>query len=213
MPRHNINLCLFPFAESVSANVQRFPKAREPTVRAAKGCPPPFTRDPQPRPRWPRPRSGRRGKHVLADVRALDQRSDSTARHPGESETLLSGRRAAAAAVDHQSVYLLRAFPLTFCACRRPESRPTGRRRAVHRPSSRLISPPAVASGRRPRRGKSVLAAGASNGCVEVRLRRRRSPGCTPFGERWPYRRCCQCTGSRCMCATARISISLDVSV
>jgi hypothetical protein len=47
---------------------------------------------------------------------------------------------------------------LTFCAFRRPESRPSGRRRAVHRPSQRPISPPAVASGRRPRRGKSVLA-------------------------------------------------------
>jgi hypothetical protein len=51
---------------------------------------------------------------------------------------------------------------LTFCVCRRPESRPQGRRRAVHRLSRRPISPPAVASGRRPRRGKSVLAAGCS---------------------------------------------------
>ena len=55
-------------------------------------------------------------------------------------------------------------FQITFCVCRRPGSRPSGRRRAVHRLSSRPISPPAVASGRRPRRGKSVLCAAESAG-------------------------------------------------
>jgi hypothetical protein len=47
----------------------------------------------------------------------------------------------------------------TFCVFRRPESRPSGRRRAVHRLSPRPLSSPAVASGRRPRRGKSVKTA------------------------------------------------------
>jgi hypothetical protein len=32
----------FPFAASISDNVLRLPTAREPTVRAAEGCPPPF---------------------------------------------------------------------------------------------------------------------------------------------------------------------------
>jgi hypothetical protein len=36
----------------VSYNVQCLPTAREPTARAAKGCPPPFTRDRQPNLRW-----------------------------------------------------------------------------------------------------------------------------------------------------------------
>jgi hypothetical protein len=38
---------------SMSSNVLRFPTPREPTVRAAKGCPPPFTRDRLTRPRRP----------------------------------------------------------------------------------------------------------------------------------------------------------------
>jgi hypothetical protein len=52
----------------------------------------------------------------------------------------------------------IQSWRITFCVCRRPESRPQGRRRAVHRLSPRLISLPAVVSGRRPRRGKRVLA-------------------------------------------------------
>jgi hypothetical protein len=44
-----------PFAATtfVAYNVLRFPTPREPTARAAKGCPPPFTQDRFPRPRWP----------------------------------------------------------------------------------------------------------------------------------------------------------------
>jgi hypothetical protein len=39
----------FPFwPDAVAPNVLRFPTPREPTVRAAKGCPPPFMRDVQP---------------------------------------------------------------------------------------------------------------------------------------------------------------------
>jgi hypothetical protein len=51
----------------VAYNVQRFPKAREPTDRAAEGFPPPFSSIHLHRPR----RQGaqrRRGKRVLADV-------------------------------------------------------------------------------------------------------------------------------------------------
>jgi len=48
-------------------NVQRFPKAREPTVRAAKGFPPPFPSIHFHRPRW-QGAQRRRGKRVLADV-------------------------------------------------------------------------------------------------------------------------------------------------
>jgi hypothetical protein len=53
----------------------------------------------------------------------------------------LSGRRNAAATVDHTSVCRSRPFPPTFCVCRRPESRPTGRRRAVRGPSFETYYP------------------------------------------------------------------------
>jgi hypothetical protein len=48
----------------------------------------------------------------------------STPRPPGETETLRSGRRSAAAAVDNSSVCRSRPFPPTFSVSRRPEGRP-----------------------------------------------------------------------------------------
>jgi hypothetical protein len=51
----------------VAYNVQCFPKAREPTVRAAKGFPPPFTIFTFHRPRWQGAKR-RRGKNVLDEV-------------------------------------------------------------------------------------------------------------------------------------------------
>jgi hypothetical protein len=40
--------------QEVQLGLDRIPlESREPTDRAAKGCPPPFTRDRLPRPRWP----------------------------------------------------------------------------------------------------------------------------------------------------------------
>jgi hypothetical protein len=60
---------LMPFVAVVlvAYNVQRFPKAREPTVRAAKGFPPPLPSIHFHRPRW-QGAQRRRGKRVLADV-------------------------------------------------------------------------------------------------------------------------------------------------
>jgi hypothetical protein len=49
--RNAAHFDLFPLLNSISANVFRFTKAREPTVRAAKGFSPPFTRGLLPRPR------------------------------------------------------------------------------------------------------------------------------------------------------------------
>jgi hypothetical protein len=64
------------------------------------------------------------------------------------------------------SVHFANLFPfgpakwhLTFSGSRRPESRPSGRRRAFHRLSWRLTTPPAVTSGRRPRRVNWLLSA------------------------------------------------------
>jgi hypothetical protein len=48
-------------------NVQRFPKAREPTVRAVKGFPPPFRSIHFHCPRW-QGAQRRRGKRVLGAV-------------------------------------------------------------------------------------------------------------------------------------------------
>jgi hypothetical protein len=49
----------------VAYNVQRFPKAREPTVRAAEGFPPPFPSIHFHRPRWQGAKR-RRGKELSA---------------------------------------------------------------------------------------------------------------------------------------------------
>jgi hypothetical protein len=57
-------LDLFPLLNSMSANVQRFPKAREPTDRAAEGFPPPSPGIHLHRPRWQGAKR-RRGKRVL----------------------------------------------------------------------------------------------------------------------------------------------------
>jgi hypothetical protein len=43
---------LVELPDLLAYNVLRLPTAREPTVRAAEGCPPPRPRGPQPRPRW-----------------------------------------------------------------------------------------------------------------------------------------------------------------
>jgi hypothetical protein len=131
-------------APIVSSNVQCLPTAREPTARAAKGCPPPFTRDRQPHLRWQGAKR-QRGKRMLADVGALDQRDPLKPRHPGETETLRSGRRTAAAAVDNTFVCRSRPFPPTFCVCRRPESRPQGGEGLSTALPTRRLSPPAVA--------------------------------------------------------------------
>jgi hypothetical protein len=56
-----------------------------------------------------------------------------------------------------------RQWQITFCAFRRPESRPQGGGGLSTAFHAKPISWPAVASGRRPRRGKCLL------GAVETR--------------------------------------------
>ena len=69
MTRECAGCTLMPFVAVtvVSYNVQRFPKAREPTVRAAKGFPPPLPSIHLHRPRWQGAKR-RRGKRVLGDA-------------------------------------------------------------------------------------------------------------------------------------------------
>ena len=52
----------------LALNVFWLTTAREPTVRAAEGCPPPFTRDRLPRPRWPAAKPRRVNKVLGAGV-------------------------------------------------------------------------------------------------------------------------------------------------
>jgi len=60
-------VCLAQTASPMASNVQRFPKAREPTVRAAEGFPPPFPSIHFHRLRWQGAKR-RRGKRVLGAV-------------------------------------------------------------------------------------------------------------------------------------------------
>jgi hypothetical protein len=92
-------------------------------------------------------------------VRALDQRKSTQPHHRSESEIMRSGRRNAAAAVTTH-VFVVRAhFRQRFALADGPRADRKGGGGLSTAFHVRPISTPAVASGRRPRRGKSVLGA------------------------------------------------------
>ena len=86
--RINAPAALMPFAVGthVAYNVLRFPTPREPTVRAAKGCPPPFMEADYPARGGQRPQAATRKKRVICRwVRA----HDSAIRHPWRLQNLV----------------------------------------------------------------------------------------------------------------------------
>jgi hypothetical protein len=149
----------------VAHNVQCLPKAREPTVRAAKGFPPPLPSIHFHRPRW-QGAERRRGKRMLADVGALHQRD------PLHHAVLVIPRPCSQAAATRRQpltthqLFVRAHFRQRFTLADGPRADRQGGGGLSTAFHLRPISSPAGASGRRPRRGKSVLADADSAGSL-----------------------------------------------